>query len=202
MPGSSSVEHLLTLTTWMMMKEENKSNGIFQTFDMEKFFDKESLRDVMYMLHNEAKICDIGCALKYTFRGTPSTRLGLMPLNSLIMQDDISKMNDRLENARSGCDKIDDTLKRKQLSVNYDKNKYLLIGSQKFRNEMLKTLVIDHSKKEKYLVDWIHEKGCRNSQCKPDRTGEQGRRNHSSVRSTNWSGMVIHWPCSNCMKHK
>ena len=63
-----------------------------------------------------------------------------MPLNSLIMQDDISKMNDNLEDARSGCDKIDDTLKRKQLSVNYDKSKYLLIGSQKFRNDMLKTL--------------------------------------------------------------
>ena len=57
-----------------------------------------------------------------------------MPLNCLIMQDDISKMNDRLEDARSGCDK------RKQLSVNYIKSKYLLIGSQKFRNEMLKTL--------------------------------------------------------------
>ena len=48
-------------------------------------------------------------------RGNPSTRLGLMDLNSLIMQDDIRKMNDRLEDARSGCDKIDDTLKRKQL---------------------------------------------------------------------------------------
>ena len=42
------------------------------------------------------------------------------------MQDNISKMNDNLEDANSGCDKIDDTLKRKQLSVNYDKSKYLL----------------------------------------------------------------------------
>ena len=39
----------------MLMKEETKSNGIF---DMENFFHKESLMDVMYMLHNEAKICD------------------------------------------------------------------------------------------------------------------------------------------------
>ena len=30
-----------------------------------------------------------------------------------------------------------------QLSVNYDKSKYLLIGSQKFRNEMIKTLKDD-----------------------------------------------------------
>ena len=115
----------------------------------------------------------IGCALKKTFIGKPSTLLGIMPLNSLIMQDDISKMNDTLEDARSGCEKIDDTLKRKQLSVNYDKSKYLLIGSQKFRNDMLKTLkadlmnmggsIIDHSEKEKYLGDWIHEKVCRAS---------------------------------------
>ena len=58
MPGSSSVEHLATLKTWMLMKEEKKCNGIFQTFYMEKFFDKESLLDVMNMLHKEAKICD------------------------------------------------------------------------------------------------------------------------------------------------
>ena len=154
---------------------------------MEKLFDKESLIDVMYTLHKEAKICDkdyrlwfklnknanisvrtsvgesctslvknsigqgmfgaalasslnIRFALKDTFRDTPSTSLGLMPLNSLIMQDDNSKMNDRLEDARSGCDMIDDTLKRKQLSVNYDKSKYLLIGSQKCRNILLNTL--------------------------------------------------------------
>ena len=78
-------------------------------------------------------------------------------------------MNDTLEQARLGCRLIDDTLRRKQLSVNYDNSKYLLIGSQKFRNEMIKTLkddpmiIIDHSEKEKYLGDWIHEKGCRAS---------------------------------------
>ena len=54
MPGSFSVEHLVTLNTWMLMKEEKKCNGIFQTFDMEKFFDKESLMDAMYTLHKEA----------------------------------------------------------------------------------------------------------------------------------------------------
>ena len=72
-----------------------------------------------------ASSLNIGCALKKTFIGKPSTMLGIMPLNSLIMQDDISKMNDTLEDAWSGCEKIDDTLKRKQLSVNYDKSKYL-----------------------------------------------------------------------------
>ena len=58
MPGSSSVEQLVTLKTWMLMKEEKKCNGIFQTFNMEKFFDKECLMDVMNTLHEEAKICD------------------------------------------------------------------------------------------------------------------------------------------------
>ena len=91
-----------------------------------------------------ASSLNIGCALKKKFRGTPSTLLGILPPNSLIMQDDISKMNDNLEDARSGCDKIHDTLKRKQLSVNYDKSKYLLIGSQKLKNDMLKTLKADH----------------------------------------------------------
>ena len=112
------------------MKKESKGNGIFQTFDMEKFFDRESLLDTMYKLNTEAKICDkdyrlwyklnedacisfrtsvgesgtclvknslgqgmfgaalasflnIGCAIQETFRGIPSTRLGLMDLDSL-----------------------------------------------------------------------------------------------------------------------
>ena len=33
-------------------------NGIFQVFDMAKFFDKESLIDTLYTLHTEAAICD------------------------------------------------------------------------------------------------------------------------------------------------
>ena len=43
MPKASSVEHLVTLKTWMKLKEWTKEGGILQTFDMEKFFDKESL---------------------------------------------------------------------------------------------------------------------------------------------------------------
>ena len=45
MSGYSSVEHLITLKTWMKSKEQTGENGIFQPFDMEKFFDKESLID-------------------------------------------------------------------------------------------------------------------------------------------------------------
>ena len=108
-------------------------------------------------MFTEHWVCTKGYFPRYTLQkdGPHAPQLP----QSLIMQDNISKINDRLEDARSGCDKIDDTLKRKQLSVNYDKSKYLLIGSQKFSNEMLNTLkvnplhmggvVIDHYEKEK-----------------------------------------------------
>ena len=56
MPGASSVEHLLTLKTWMASKKQFKSDGIFQVIDMEKFYDKESLLDCMYTLDKKANI--------------------------------------------------------------------------------------------------------------------------------------------------
>ena len=55
-PKASSVEHLVTLKTWMKLKESSKTVGIIQTFDMEKFFDKESLLDTMVTLKNKAGI--------------------------------------------------------------------------------------------------------------------------------------------------
>ena len=80
-------------------------------------------------------------------------------------------MNDKLEDARAGCEKIDNTLKRKQLSVNYDKSKFLIMGNPKYRKDTLKAIkerpmnmggiVIDNLEKEKYLRDIIHEKGCK-----------------------------------------
>ena len=220
MPGASSVEHLVTLKTWMKMKEERKENGIFQVFDMKKFFDKESLLDCMDTLDKEAKVdnksyriwyklneetrisvrtsvgdsaekslldclgqgsagaslvssLNIGCAIEKTFRYNYTSRVGGQKLNSLILQDDISKMNDEVKQARDGCTKIDETLKKKLLSVNYDKSKYLLIGSNRFRKSVKKKLQKDpmtmggveigHSEKEKYLGDIINERGCTES---------------------------------------
>ena len=216
MPKSMSVEHLVTLKTWMAVKEQNKENGIFQVFDMEKFFDKESLIDTMHTLDKKGKISNksyrlwyrlnenamisvrtsvgetrskrvknslgqgmfgaalasslnIGCAIEDIFGLRPSTKIGFVNLNSIILQDDISKMNDKVEQARDGCEKIDEVLKRKQLSVNYDKSKYMIIGNEKFRKEVKKDMEnnpmmmggvkIGHSEKEKYLGDYIHEKG-------------------------------------------
>ena len=50
MPKSSNVEHLVTMKTWMKTIEESNQRGIINTFNMENFFDKEILLDIMYTL--------------------------------------------------------------------------------------------------------------------------------------------------------
>ena len=102
-----------------------------------------------------------------------STNIGTLPLNAVVMQDDIAKLNDNIEQARDGCNKIHSTLTRKQLSVNHDKCKYLIVGPKKFREDTLKDLetqpmgmggvVIKHAANEKYLGDWVNELGCKES---------------------------------------
>ena len=92
-----------------------------------------------------------------------------LPLNAVVMQDDIAKMNDNLKQASDGCDKIRNTLMRKQLSVNHDKCKYMIVGPKKFTENTLKELerdtlnmggvIINHAGKEKYLGDWVNELG-------------------------------------------
>ena len=102
-----------------------------------------------------------------------SANIGAMKLNCVVMQDDIAKMNSHIGDARIGCELIDETLKKKQLSINYDKSKYILLGSKKYRKETMEAMakepmrmgneVIGNAVKEKYLGDWIHELGCRES---------------------------------------
>ena len=219
-PKASSVEHLVTLKTWMRLKETSNEGGIIQTFDMEKFFDKESLLDTMVTLKEKAEIdnkdyrmwfklnedtnirvrtsvgeseprliknslgqgsfgaalassLNIGCAIKDTFGETSSTHIGTLPLNAIVMQDDIAKLNDNLGQAREGCNKINNTLMRKQLAVNHDRCKYLIVGPRKFRKDTLAELerqqmrlggvVIKHAVSEKYLGDWVNELGCKES---------------------------------------
>ena len=141
----------------MKLNERTKEGGILQTFDMEKFFDKESLVDTMYTLKTKADIDDkdyrlwyklnentrisirtsvgeseskliknslgqgsfgaalasslnIGWAIKDTFKEMSSTSIGTLPINAVVMQDNISKMNDNLKQARIGCNKIHNTL--------------------------------------------------------------------------------------------
>ena len=215
-PGSSSKDHLITLKTLMKLKEERKEGLILNTFDMKKFFDKESLMDAMYTLNKVAKVDDksyrlwykmnentrisvnttagvsrsenvtdslgqgsmgaalvstlnIGNAVQNIFK-EPSTEIGELKLNSLVFQDDISKLSNKLKDAREGCKRIDDMLKRKLLSVNYDKSKYVILGNAKFKRKITKETstnpltmggeIIERSQKEKYLGDYIHEDGC------------------------------------------
>ena len=46
-PKASCTEHLITTKTWMKVKEESKQGGIMNTFDLSKFFEKESLLDTI-----------------------------------------------------------------------------------------------------------------------------------------------------------
>ena len=120
-----------------------------------------------------ASSCNIGCAIADTFENEYSTKIGDLILHTLIFQDDIAKLNDNIEDARKGCNKIDETLKQKLLSTNYDKSKYLIIGGNKARMEMIEKLkddpirmgdiIIENAKMEKYLGDLIHELGCAQS---------------------------------------
>ena len=46
-----------------------------------------------------------------------------------------------MEQARSGSQKIDELLKQKLLSLNYDKSKYILLGNRKAKNRMRNELM-------------------------------------------------------------
>ena len=117
--------------------------------------------------------CSIGTAIQETFANEFSTWIGELGLCCLIFQDDIGKLNDTLKEVREGCNKIDETLKGKLLSLNYDKSKFVIIGSAKERAEMEKILeldpikmgnvIIEQAMMEKYLGDLIHQLGCARS---------------------------------------
>ena len=112
---------------------------------------------------------NIGSAIVDEFKGESTANIGLLMLLCLILQDDSMKMCDTVEQARKGTQKIDEILKKKLLSVNYDKSKYLVLGKGKAKERMLKELkkwpmkmgeeIIENSILEKYLGDIIHEKG-------------------------------------------
>jgi len=117
--------------------------------------------------------CSIGTAIQETFKNEFSTWIGNLGLCCLIFQDDIGKLNDTLKEVREGCNKIDETLKSKLLSLNYDKSKFVIIGSAKARAEMenilkqdpikMGNVIIEQAMMEKYLGDLIHQLGCARS---------------------------------------
>ena len=102
-------------------------------------------------------------------RGICSANIGELELNSLIFQDDIAKMNRTMEDARKGATDVGRLLESKQLRANTSKSRYVVIGHQKSRTEILEeaeinptmmgTMVIKNSKSENYLGDQIHEDG-------------------------------------------
>ena len=220
MPGAMSVEHLVVLKTWMKTIEANRKSGIFQCFDMSKFFDTESLLDCMNVLNSVANIShksyriwyklnedtlisvntsvgeskqalitdsigqgsvgaalvsslNIGHAIKEAFKYNYTASIGNVLLHALIFQDDISKMNDTIAQAKESCQIIDETLKKKLLRVNYDKSKYIIFGNKNFKAKVIDELAKDPMKMsdtpllqsvmEKYLGDIIHEDGCKKS---------------------------------------
>ena len=83
---------------------------------------------------------NIGSTIADKFQGESTANIGLLELICLILQDDIMKMSDTVEQARNGSQKIDELLKQKLLSLNYDKSKYILLGNRKAKNRMKKEL--------------------------------------------------------------
>ena len=49
--------------------------------------------------------------------------MGPMPLNSLILQDDIARMNDNLDKVRTGAKGIEEMLRQKKFSANREEVK-------------------------------------------------------------------------------
>ena len=92
-----------------------------------------------------------------------------MPLNCLIFQDDIARLNTTLEQARTGATLIEETLAKKKLKSNLDKSRYVLLGSAEFKAKtrleaqhnpvMMGNHIMEESPEEKYLGDMIHTDG-------------------------------------------
>ena len=55
-PSLQSVEHLVTLNTWMKQIKENNSEVIVSLYDMSKKIDKELLLDCINTLNKKAKV--------------------------------------------------------------------------------------------------------------------------------------------------
>ena len=58
----------------------------------------------------------------------------------MINVDDIAKLNSKVEDAREGCNRIDETLNKKLLSVNYETSIYIIFGDKKFRDKTRREL--------------------------------------------------------------
>ena len=101
-------------------------------------------------------VCDIT-------KGEVSDNIGNMPINCLIFQNDFTKINRTMEDARKGAKDIGRMLESKQLNASL--SKFVVIGSGKSRIACLKEaetnplrkgeLMLENSASEKYLGDKI-----------------------------------------------
>ena len=66
---------------------------------------------------------NIGTAIYDATDGETLTELGHMPLNCLIFQNDIARLNTTLEQARTGATLIGETLAEKKLKSNLTKSR-------------------------------------------------------------------------------
>ena len=79
------------------------------------------------------------------------------------------KLNSTLEQARTGAELIGETLAKQRLKSNYGKTKYVILGSEEFKERTrqeaavnpvkMGSHIIEESKEEKYLGDQIHTDG-------------------------------------------
>ena len=77
-----------------------------------------------------ASSLNIGTAIYDATGDETLTELGHMPLNCLIFQDDIARLNTTLDQARRGAVIIGETLAKKKLKSNYGKSRYVLLVSE------------------------------------------------------------------------
>ena len=116
-----------------------------------------------------ASALNIGTAIYNATEDKTLTELGAMPLNCLIFQDDIARLNTTLEQARTGATLVGETLAKKKLKSNLTKSRYVLLGGEEFKKRtrseaqnnpvMMGEHIMEESLEEKYLGDMIHTDG-------------------------------------------
>ena len=74
----------------------------------------------------------LGSAVHEITKGEVTANIGNMPLNSLIFQDDIAKMNYTLEDARKGARDVG------RMRANTSKSKFVILAPQKSKTALLK----------------------------------------------------------------
>ena len=82
-----------------------------------------------------ASSLNIGTAIYDATEGEPLTELGHMPLNCLIFQDDIARLNTTLEQARTGATLMGETLAKNKLESNLTKSRYVVFGAEEFKKK-------------------------------------------------------------------